>query len=68
MVNKIIALLFVLSMIVAASASPALDKRSSCQLGGLWDGGADALCSAHCIKQGNKHGGHCNKKKVCVCN
>ncbi|KAJ8661377.1 hypothetical protein O0I10_002643 [Lichtheimia ornata] len=70
MFKKTLALILVISMTLGASATPILDKRSSCQLGNLLPtgGGGDALCSAHCGQQGNKHGGHCDENKVCICN
>ncbi|CDH55961.1 predicted protein [Lichtheimia corymbifera JMRC:FSU:9682] len=70
MFKKTLALIFAISMVLNASATPVLDKRSTCQLGNLLPsgGGGNALCSAHCVKQGNIHGGHCNDDDVCVCN
>ncbi|KAK6831819.1 hypothetical protein RU639_002488 [Aspergillus parasiticus] len=41
---------------------PSSSRASPCQ-------SFDAACSASCaIQHGNKHGGHCDKNKVCVCN
>ncbi|KAB8204032.1 hypothetical protein BDV35DRAFT_395912 [Aspergillus flavus] len=68
---KLLTVAFSLLLLGQVHASPlVLDKRSSCQLGDVWDlNAADAACSASCaIQHGNKHGGHCDKNKVCVCN
>ncbi|KAI7873783.1 hypothetical protein K492DRAFT_200460 [Lichtheimia hyalospora FSU 10163] len=66
MFKKTVALIFAISMILGASATPVINKRSSCQLGGLIPsgGGGNAVCSAHCFEEGNIHGGHCNEDDV----
>ncbi|KAF4594566.1 hypothetical protein GQ602_000179 [Ophiocordyceps camponoti-floridani] len=53
-----------------AAARWILDKRSSCQACAVGNfNAADACCSLSCAAQHkNKHGGHCNENKVCVCN
>ncbi|PHH91463.1 hypothetical protein CDD83_364 [Cordyceps sp. RAO-2017] len=53
-----------------AAARTVFTKRSSCQACGVGPLNAgDACCSASCFAQHkNKHGGHCDANKVCVCN
>ncbi|QRD94829.1 hypothetical protein F9C07_11465 [Aspergillus flavus] len=61
---KLLTVAFSLLLLGQVHASPlVLDKRSSCQLGDVWDlNAADAACSASCaIQHGDKHGGHCDK-------
>ncbi|KAE8358267.1 hypothetical protein BDV27DRAFT_163744 [Aspergillus caelatus] len=68
---KLLTVAFSLLLLGHVHATPlVLDKRTSCQVGGIDKiGAADAACSASCLAQhGNIHGGHCNKDKVCVCN
>ncbi|KAB8268163.1 hypothetical protein BDV30DRAFT_19134 [Aspergillus minisclerotigenes] len=66
---KLLTVAFSLLLLGQVNASPlVLDKRTSCQVGGIDKlGAADAACSASCaIQHGDKHGGHCDKNKYVI--
>ncbi|KAF9443659.1 hypothetical protein P691DRAFT_764085 [Macrolepiota fuliginosa MF-IS2] len=53
------ALVALFATAVIASPAPSPATETTCQFGSIF-GAGDALCSAHCIAEGDIHGGHCD--------